>query len=153
MDKRVLLIGSGGLSHDPPIPQLKNAPAAVRERLIEGGKLSPAAREMRQQKILADASAQISGVSAQRPLNAAWDQSFLEMLVKGRFDALLAQSDPQITVAAGCGGHEIRTWLAARYALDELGAPNPQINFYQAITEWVAGFGIATVGLGLDKKF
>jgi len=36
LDKRVLLIGSGGLSHEPPVPTLETAPAHVVEGLIAG---------------------------------------------------------------------------------------------------------------------
>ena len=32
LDKRVLLIGSGGLSHEPPVPTLETAPRACRRR-------------------------------------------------------------------------------------------------------------------------
>ena len=36
LDKRVLLIGSGGLSHEPPVPTLETAPPHVVEGLIAG---------------------------------------------------------------------------------------------------------------------
>ena len=151
--KRVLLLASGGLSHDPPIPRLDTAPEPVKERLIAGGTLSAEARQLRQEKVLNDANAQVAGESKQRALNPAWDKSFLEMLSDGHFEALTAQPDTQITADAGCGGHEIRTWLAARCALDYLNAAPPEINFYAAIPAWVAGFGIATCGLGVAEKF
>ncbi|UUZ59509.1 hypothetical protein [Nocardioides sp. B-3] len=37
LDKRVLFLGSGGLSHDPPAPQIGVAQPTVRERMIAGG--------------------------------------------------------------------------------------------------------------------
>ena len=47
--KRVLFIGSGGLSHNPPVPQMATATAEVAERLIAGRNPSPEARDARQQ--------------------------------------------------------------------------------------------------------
>jgi 2,3-dihydroxyphenylpropionate 1,2-dioxygenase len=39
-DERVLLVGSGGLSHDPPVPALDTAPPAIAERLVSGRPLT-----------------------------------------------------------------------------------------------------------------
>lgn len=150
---RVLITASGGLSHDPPIPQLSSAPEPVRERLIAGGPLSAEAREARQQKVLNDADLQLSGDSAQRPLNPSWDAAFLSMFASATFDALLAQSDAEITAAAGCGGHEVRTWVAARAALSAITEEQPACNFYDPVPAWVAGFGVATFGLDLNATY
>ncbi len=152
-ERKVLFVASGGLSHDPPIPRLDTAPTPVKERLIAGGTLSPEARQQRQEKVLSDANKQLAGVSEQRELNPIWDKQFLELFSAARFNTLAAQSEAQITQDAGCGGHEIRTWIAARCALDYLNTEKPSINFYETITAWVAGFGVATCGLGVSEKF
>jgi 2,3-dihydroxyphenylpropionate 1,2-dioxygenase len=53
LDKKVLLISSGGLSHDPPVPQLATATPEQRRMLIgEAGPLSPEARDARQQRVI-----------------------------------------------------------------------------------------------------
>ncbi len=36
LDKRVLVVGSGGLSHDPPVPTLATAPPAAFGRIVHG---------------------------------------------------------------------------------------------------------------------
>ena len=144
---RILITASGGLSHDPPIPQLASAPEPVRERLIAGGPLSVDARAARQEKILSDADAQVSSTSSQRELNPEWDKAFLDMLLAAEFGPLAVASEQDITQAAGCGGHEVRTWVAAASALRSFGNPDLSVSFYQAIPAWVAGFGIATAGL------
>src|ERR1700684_2471630 len=36
LDKRVLLVGSGGLSHSPPVPTLASAPPPVLKRIVHG---------------------------------------------------------------------------------------------------------------------
>jgi len=43
--KRVLFAASGGLSHDPPLPSMRDATPEVRERLIDGRNPSPQARQ------------------------------------------------------------------------------------------------------------
>ena len=151
--RRILLTASGGLSHDPPIPQLATAPEAVRKRLIEGGTLSPAARAARQDKVLADADAQITGESRQRELNPEWDEHFLAMFAHADYGELLERDDAEITEQAGCGGHEVRTWIAARATLSRCNSEIPSRNFYSAIPAWVAGFGLATAGLGLSAVY
>src|SRR3954447_24587633 len=48
MDKKILLISSGGLSHDPPVPRIASATPPPRAMLMgEGGPLSPEARDVR----------------------------------------------------------------------------------------------------------
>ena len=141
---RVLLAASGGLSHDPPIPTLATAPAAVRERLIAGGTLSAEARAARQQQVLADAANQIIGKSDRTPLNPEWDQAFLDKLRAFDFEGIAAMTDADITQAAGCGGHEIRTWIAAASAARVAGIADFNLRYYRAIPEWVAGYGVMT---------
>ncbi len=41
LDKRVLVLGSGGLSHDPPVPTLATAPPAALDRIVGGAPMSP----------------------------------------------------------------------------------------------------------------
>lgn len=144
---RILLTASGGLSHDPPIPQLNSAPEAVRERLIAGGILSAEARAARQEKVLTDADLQVTNTSDRTPLNPTWDQEFLRRLIANDFAALSNMSDPKITARAGCGGHEVRTWIAAGAAWSVLQQGALSLQFYEAIPEWVAGYGLVTGGL------
>ncbi|GHH26162.1 hypothetical protein [Streptomyces lanatus] len=44
LDRRVLLLASGGLSHDPPVPVLDGAPPRVADALIEGCPPTPEQR-------------------------------------------------------------------------------------------------------------
>ncbi|MGR9091264.1 MAG: 3-carboxyethylcatechol 2,3-dioxygenase [Gammaproteobacteria bacterium] len=144
LGQNILVIGSGGLSHDPPIPVLKDAPPAVRERLIHGGELNVAARNERQQRVLDDALRQTAGTSARVPLNPDWDERFLRKLVADDRESLLDLGDAGISAEAGCGGHEIRTWIAAAACARAAHATDAKLHYYQAIPEWVAGFSVAT---------
>ncbi len=144
LDRKVLVIGSGGLSHDPPLPVLHNAPPAVRKRLIEGGDLSVAARNERQQRVLDDALRQTTGTSERVPLNPDWDERFLTALIANERSRLLDLDDAAISREGGAGGHEIRTWVAAAACARAAHATSARVHYYRAIPEWVAGYGIAT---------
>lgn len=141
---RVLLAASGGLSHDPPIPSLASAPTPVRERLIAGGPLTADARAARQERVLAEAAAQTAGTSTRLAPDPAWDQEFLERLAAGDFTALCAMDDADISRRAGCGGHEIRTWLAVAAAAVAAGCTYFERRYYRAIPEWITGYGVMT---------
>lgn len=147
LGRRVLLVASGGLSHDPPIPALATAEGAVRERLIDGGRLGADARAARQQRVLDDAGAQVTGSSPQRPLNRDWDRAFMRAVETDALDDFTKVDDATITRDAGCGGHEVRTWIAAAEAARSAGVTEFRERYYRAIPEWVAGYGVMTAGL------
>lgn len=148
LGRRVLLVGSGGLSHDPPVPSLADAPPEVRERLIAGGTLSAEARAAREARVIEEGLRQADGRSDCTPLNPAWDRGFLDALVARDFEALTAHDDDAITREAGRGGHEIRCWIAVSGAMDAAGAPPPRVEYYTPIPVWVAGFGVLSQGGG-----
>ncbi|MBP0593549.1 3-carboxyethylcatechol 2,3-dioxygenase [Paraburkholderia sp. LEh10] len=141
MDKRVLLIGSGGISHEPPVPEIEGADAVVAERLIAGRNPSPESREARQARTVAAAKAFAAGDSHLHPLNSAWDRAFLDLLESGDVSAADGLTNDAITREGGKSAHEIRTWVAAFGALAACGPYDASIDYYRAIPEWIAGFG------------
>ena len=149
--QRVLLLASGGLSHDPPVPLLEGAPPAVRERLIAGGPLSPEARTARQDNVLREGQHFADGSSRRTPLNPDWDLAFLDALQVGDLDRLADLQDADITRQAGAGGHEVRTWLAAAAALSAAGSYHAQRRYYRPISPWIAGFGVVTAQTAGDE--
>jgi 2,3-dihydroxyphenylpropionate 1,2-dioxygenase len=146
LGRRVLVIGSGGLSHDPPVPALADASPEVQERLIAGGAFAPAARAAREAGVREEGLKQAEGRSDCRPLNPAWDRRFLERIVGRDFAALGAYTDEEITRDAGRGGHELRCWLAVAAAMATAGAPPPRVDLYVPVPVWIAGFGILSQG-------
>lgn len=138
--KRVLLIGSGGLSHEPPVPELASASAEVAERLIAGRNPSPEARSARQQRTIAAARAFTAGTSTMHPLNPEWDRALLDRLAND-LPAVDGMSNAEITRDGGKSAHEIRTWVAALGALSAYGPYRASVDFYRPIPEWIAGFG------------
>ena len=57
LDKKVLIIGSGGLSHDPPVPQIATATPEQKAMLLNGRHPTAAARNARQQRVIDTAAA------------------------------------------------------------------------------------------------
>ena len=147
-NERVLILGTGGLSHDPPTPQMGSVPPEVEEFLICGRNPSPEAREIRQSKIIAVGQKLAAGdTSVAVPLNAAWDIALLETFKNADFAAIEAMTEAEIRRDGGRGGQEVRSWIAAFAALSELGEYQMTTQVYEAISEWIAGFGIVSAEL------
>ena len=140
--ERVLILGSGGLSHDPPIPSLATATPEVRQRLIDGGALPHSARMTRQNNVMGEGPRYAAGQSKLLPLDIGWDKMLLDAFTAGDLTALDASDDDAITHTGGRGGHEVRCWIAALAALGE--GYSSEILFYEPIPEWLTGMGIMT---------
>lgn len=143
LGKRVLIIGSGGLSHDPPIPSIGTASPKTAELLIAGRNPPMELRRAREQSNFETARRLARGEGDALPLNPEWDRALMGDLGNGRLDTLDSLSEEQLTKVAGCGGHEVRAWIAAYAALGAAGPYRSEILFYDDIAEWNAGMGIA----------
>lgn len=139
-DKRVLVVGSGGISHEPPVPELIGASPEVAERLIAGRNPTPESRNARQARTVAAAVAFTQGDSRMHPLNPAWDHAFLKHLADADFAAIDALDNATITREGGKSAHEIRTWVAAFGLLSAYGDYRASLDYYRPIPEWIAGF-------------
>lgn len=142
--ERILVIASGGLSHDPPLPNLADADAATRERLVAGGPLPYARRVERQKRTLAEGAKMVAGTSTLRPLNPAWDLALLDAFAAGDLTTLDGLGDEAISGIGGRGAHEVRAWIAALAAQAATGAYAATLEFYAPIDEWITGMGILT---------
>ncbi len=142
--RRTLLIGSGGLSHEPPVPTLADPDPAVRERITLRQNPTQADRDAKTQRVMAAGMALASGSSAMKPLNPAWDQQWMDALAgdSAALDRLCALSEASIAQEGGRSAHESKSWLVARSALPGQGAPTCTLRHYQCIPEYIAGFGI-----------
>ena len=138
--ERVLVIGSGGLSHDPPVPAMSTASADARRRLIEGGSMSHRQRHQRQNRAHGEGSAMARRQSTLMPANPGWDRMVLDALAAGNLSVLDEADDAAITAEGGRGGHEVRTWLAALAALGTDYAATEL--FYEPVDEWITGMGV-----------
>ena len=144
LGKRVLIVGSGGLSHDPPVPTLATAPAAALGRIVHGEPMSTEQRAARQTAVMAAAHDFAHGQSPLRPLNPDWDHALLELIDTNRVAEVDAWSNEWIAAEAGNSAHEIRTWIAAFGALATHGTYETVLRYYRAAPELIAGFAVRT---------
>ena len=144
IDRRVLVIGSGGLSHDPPVPRLAESPPEVVERLKHGRNPTPEQRALRESRTLQAAKEFKAGSSAYRPLNPEWDQLVLRSLAEGDFASVDGHDNDWFVTEAGHSSHEVRTWIAAYATLSAHGSIDVELSYYRPIPEWFAGFAVTT---------
>ncbi len=116
-DERVLVIGSGGISHAPPslVPGVRDLTEQDRQRLITD-----------------------NIARAAEAINPSWDEQFLATLA-GDDWRRLADLTAHDLAPAGTGGAEVRTWIASAFAG---GRPLSTV-VYEPVTEWITGMGIA----------
>lgn len=144
LDKRVLIIGSGGLSHDPPVPSLTSAPPDVVQNVLIGGRNpTPEARQARQSRTTQAALDFAAGRLSLRALNDDWDRRVLQQLKSCDLEPFDAWQDADISAEGGAAGHEIRTWLAALSAQSQAGPYQMEVLFQRAIPEWIVGMAMA----------
>lgn len=144
LDRRVLFLASGGLSHDPPVPVLEGAPPPVAHALIEGVPPTPEQRARGEKRVLQGALDYVAGTSTMRPLNPEWDNLVLDTLASGDLAAVDTWTNDWFESEGGGSAHEVRTWIAAYASLAASGPYEMTQRFYRAIPEWIAGFAVTT---------
>ena len=144
LDKRVLILGTGGLSHEPPVPLLAGAGDDVANFLIAGRNPTPEFRAARQARTIAAGQSYGQPGNPLTPLNPEWDLGFIKLLVNGRLGEIDYFSIEEISKVAGRSTHEIRTWVAAFAALAACGGYSARQDYYRAINEWIAGYGVVS---------
>ncbi|WP_055401948.1 MULTISPECIES: 3-carboxyethylcatechol 2,3-dioxygenase [unclassified Mycobacterium] len=144
LDKRVLLLGSGGLSHSPPVPTLATAPPPVLERIVHGRPMTAEQRQARQAAVIDAAKRFAAGDSELQALNPVWDQRFLEIIDGGWLDELDQWSNSFVAHEGGSSAQEIRTWVAAFAALASAGPYDTVERYYKPAADLIAGFAIRT---------
>lgn len=142
LDKRILMIGSGGLSHDPPVPNIQTAPPEVVENLISGRNPTPDARKAREDRTFMIGSQFAAGESELRDLNEEWDRKILDVFNSGKLEEVDGFTDDWITGEAGRAGHEIRTWIAVLAAQAASGSYNPEVLYQGIVNDWIVGMAV-----------
>lgn len=145
LNKRVLIIGSGGLSHQPPVPELATADEHMTDRLLGSGRDLPAEeREARTHRVIDAARKFVDDQNTLHPLNPEWDQWFLDLLATGRIAELDAVGNQEVSEKAGKSTHEVKNWVAAAAAMAAFGPYREEARYYRPIPEWIAGYGALT---------
>ena len=139
--RRILTIGSGGLSHDPPVPTLSHPDPAVHERILVRNRPDAAARAARQARVIEAGRAMAAGTGDRQALNPVWDESVMDWLERGDWRRLEALDDATIVREGGASAHETKCWIAA-FASASGSSLQRRMRWYQAIPALIAGFGI-----------
>jgi len=142
--KRVLVVGSGGLSHDPPVPRLEGATPEVAARITHGRNPTADQRRERESRTVAAAGAFAAGSTDFHDLNPEWDAMVLDAFESGDIAVFDEKPNDWFTGEAGRSAHEIRTWIAAYAALSTQGSYEMTSRYYRPIKEWFAGFAVTT---------
>jgi 2,3-dihydroxyphenylpropionate 1,2-dioxygenase len=142
LDRRILVVGSGGLSHDPPGVSLANAGPEGRSRLLDG--LTADARVSRERMVIGVADEFVTGRTALMPLAPDFDLRFMDILDQNRIEEVDGWTDGWLSANAGRAGHEIRTWVAAFGSLATVGRYEVDVRYYRPIPEWIVSFGLMT---------
>ena len=142
LPQRTLLIGSGGLSHEPPVPTLAHPDPAVRERITVRSTPTEQERELKTERVKAAGLALANGDSWMKPLNPEWDLQWMDAMASGQLDGLCEMSEASIGTMAGNSAHESKTWLVARSALPANTRLSCPVRAYRAIPSLIAGYGV-----------
>lgn len=124
IDRRVLVLGTGGLSHSPPsmAPELIGASDAERAAANRDGR-----------------------AAAQDVISPTWDRRFLRAVGEGDSEWLRGLSTADLD-AGGSGAHECRTWVAAQAVA---GQPLATVA-YEPVPDWITGMGVAASAGALE---
>lgn len=142
LNQRVLVVGSGGLSHDPPnVPRDGNL-VNLNERLIVGGELAKKDYDRRQTRVTEAAHGLKSGARPCQPPNPDWDRAFMETMMRDDLESLDEAKDDELAQISGNGVHEVRAWTAAVAAMRAAGSTQRENVCYHPIPEWLTGMGI-----------
>jgi len=118
LDQRILVIGTGGLSHSPPSLEVDAYDISDEDRV----------------RIIAEGMAE-----ARTRIRPDWDHEVLQA-VSGWDVAALARLIDCAHERAGAGAGEIRTWVAAGAA----GGGRPlSVLVYEPVPEWITGMAVA----------
>jgi 2,3-dihydroxyphenylpropionate 1,2-dioxygenase len=134
---RVVVIASGGLSHQLPWPSDWTDPSGEDEAFLVEAWLSGRGEwerfDKRRREII---------VAAQPTIFPDFDEAFLQDLENGRLADYALLSSAEIEKAAGNGGQELRSWLVMAAALGF--APGRKLA-YVPMPEWLTGMGVAVI--------
>ena len=136
-DRKVVVIGTGGLSHSLPFPDWRKPEGSDDDFLVESwknGRGDWAKYEKRRRGII---------VSAPSEINEEFDRAVLAALTSGGLSDLASElTDGSLVEQAGNGGNELRAWIAMAGAVQ---ARSGEVLAYEPMPEWLTGMAVATV--------
>ncbi len=148
---RVLILGTGGLSHNPEqlFPAIDDVSDEWRPYHLLGARQNDAPQakwiafeiEMHQMAagMLARGEIPIDALK----ISAEWDREFLDLLEHGDLATVDGWTAQEVIAGGGFGAMEVMTWIAAAQAMRDTTGMRPHTAFHRAIVEVGIGFGIA----------
>lgn len=161
LDKRVLFLGSGGMSHHPAryYPAPGEGAEAVSAWQISGGddpRSLTAKQWLERLRVMhiegADMIAKGMRTSKDMRINPAADQRFLDVITAGNLEDYDAWDQYELIAEAGIGSMELHTWIAAAAAHKQAGGAPPTTEIYTAAPEIGIAAGVLRGGNGPIKR-
>jgi len=151
LNKKVLLLASGGMSHHPTryYPNPGEGPDDVTAWQLSGGddpeSLSPQEWIDRLEEMHIEGAKMITRgerTAEHMRLNADADERFLEVLTSGDLSQYDSWNPTEVVKEAGIGSMELHTWIAATAAHLAAGGETPITDFYSVAPELGIAAGI-----------
>jgi len=151
LNKRVLFLGSGGMSHHPTryYPAMGEGDPEVQAWQISGGEKPDSLSQNEWLERLelmhhegADMIARGERTATDMRLNSKSDQHFLELIVSGKIDAYDNWDQEKLVEDAGIGSMELHAWIAATAAHKAAGGSDPVVEIYTIAPEIGIAAGI-----------
>ena len=152
LGKRVLFLGSGGMSHNPTryYPAFGSGESEVTAYQLTGGKSEASLSKdewlarlhdmhIEGARMLVDGSR----TKADLKLNPEVDKAFLQLMVDGQLHTIDDWDTDETVARAGIGWMEMHTWIAAIAANEAAGGQRPTVDFYGEMLEIGIAAGVA----------
>jgi 2,3-dihydroxyphenylpropionate 1,2-dioxygenase len=134
--RRVVVIGSGGLSHRLPWPDWRDPRGDDEEFIVRAwldGRGDWPRFEARRRAIIR---------AAQATINSGFDEEFLALVESGHTSRITRYTTERLGEVAGNGAQEVRSWLVMAAVAGH--APGRRLA-YEPIPEWLTGMAVAVV--------
>ncbi len=150
LDQRVLILGSGGMSHNPTryYPAFGSGDPAVTGYQLTGGHgagLSHAEWLVRLDQMHREGARMLVDgrrTRADLKLNPLVDQQFLDIITSDHLERVDALQPTWLMEQAGVGALEMHTWVAATAANLAAGGRAPVLDLYAEALEYGIAFGM-----------
>ena len=148
--KRVLVMGSGGMSHHPTryFPIVGQGDDKVNKRQLAGDRGGTFTEEEWLERLramhLEGAEMLTNGMRTREDihLNPDFDKRFLDIFTTGNIQAFDTWKPEAVVAEAGIGSLELHTWIAAAAAHAEALGARPRTAIYADTLEYGIGFGM-----------
>ncbi len=153
LDKRVLFLASGGMSHHPAryYPGIGEGEEPVAAWQLSGGDSPQSLTKQQWLERLydmhhegAEMIARGERTAAQMHLNAEADLQFLDILKTNKLETYDEWDQNEIIAAAGIGAMELHTWIAGAAAHRVNNGNAPEVNFYDVMPEIGIAAGVVS---------